>query len=244
MVLTVLGCGDAFGNGGRNNTAFLLTDDSNEHVLVDCGASTLIRLKHEQISLERISTIIITHFHGDHFGGIPFFLISSIFENRRTSPLTIVGPVGVERRVLEVLEAMYQGTVEKMVDLKIDFVEYKTGFDLVIGEKIIKAYPVDHSRLSNPHGIRLEWGDKIFAFSGDTSWTESLIPLGKDADIFVCECNFVNGSSFGHISYQELVTNHKRLQCKQLWLSHMNSEVINDKSIKMNKLFDGMKLEF
>jgi ribonuclease BN (tRNA processing enzyme) len=244
MILTVLGCGDAFGNGGRNNTSFLLTNESNEHVLIDCGASTLIRLKNEQIDLEFVSTIIITHFHGDHFGGIPFFLISSIFENRRTSPLTIVGPVGVEKRVLELLEAMYQGTVEKMVDLKIVFVEYKPDSDLVIGKKIITAYPVDHSPHSNPHGIRLEWGNKIFAFSGDTSWTESLIPLGKDADIFVCECNFVSGSGFGHISYQELLTNQKRLQCKQLWLTHMNSEVINDKSITMNKLFDGMKLEF
>ena len=75
-----MGCGDAFGNGGRNNTSFLVSNEE-ERVLMDCGASTLIRLKHEEIDLESISTIIITHFHGDHYGGIPFFLISSMFEN-------------------------------------------------------------------------------------------------------------------------------------------------------------------
>lgn len=244
MNLTVLGCGDAFGNGGRNNTSFLLTGSQSERVLIDCGASTLIRLKYEKIDLESISTIIITHFNGDHFGGIPFFLISSMFESLRNNPLTIVGPIGVQQRVLELQEAMYRGTSERMQDLKIEFVEYRSDMEVVFGDKKITAFAVDHSPKSSPHGVRLTWEGKIFAFSGDTSWTNNLIHLAEKSDVFICECNFLTDSQFGHISFEEISNYRHKLNCKQLWLTHMNDEVIEATDTKMNKLHDGMKLDF
>lgn len=244
MILTVLGCGDAFGNEGRNNTSFLLSKNENERILIDCGATTLIRLKQEKIDLETISIIIITHFHGDHFGGLPFFLISSLFENPRKNPLTIIGPIGVKNRVFTLHEAMYKGTLEKIVDLDLHFLEYEEGVDLKSNEILIKAYQVDHSPPSVPHAIRLEWDNKSFAFYGDTSWSEALVTASKDTDVFICECNFLRESQYGHISYEELIKHQHKLGCKQLWITHMGSEVINDKSLKINKLNDGMKLEF
>src|SRR5690606_26581749 len=132
----VLGCGDAFGNGGRNNTSFLLSHHG-EHVLMDCGASTLIRLKHEKVKLEDISTVIISHFHGDHYGGLPFLLISFLFEYRRNAPLTIVGPQGIKDRVYSLQEAMYAGTSEKLSELDLTFVEFKSGGSIIVSDKRI-----------------------------------------------------------------------------------------------------------
>lgn len=240
MELTVLGCGDAFGNGGRNNTSFLISD-SNEHVLLDCGASTLIRLKHEKIDLEDISTIIITHFHGDHYGGIPFILISSLFENPRKNPLTIVGPERVKDRVYNLLEAMYPGTAEKLTDLDLKFLEYQEDSSLKLGDKLVKAWRVEHSAPSQPHAIRLEWKGKKIAFSGDTSWTDSLLPLSDDTDLFICECNFQKEVDFGHLSYDELLEKHTLFKTKSLWLNHMADEVYDDTNFKLNRLYDGQK---
>ncbi len=242
MKLTVLGCGDAFGNGGRNNSAFLLSQ-SGEHILVDCGASTLIRLKHESVVLEEISTILISHFHGDHYGGIPFFLISSLFENPRQRPLTIIGPPSIEAKVSELLEALYTGTLEKLGQLEITFIEYGKE-PIKLGDKKIVALPVEHSPPSLPHGIRLEWKDKVFAFSGDTSWSNNLVPLCDQADLFVCECNFLHEQAFGHLCYDELVERRDQLACENIWLSHMGNEVLSQDSLVFNKLSDGMKIEF
>ncbi|WP_421765523.1 MBL fold metallo-hydrolase [Ekhidna sp.] len=242
MELTVLGCGDAFGNGGRNNTSFLLSA-SGEHVLLDCGASTLIRLKHEGINLEDISTIIITHFHGDHFGGIPFFLISSMFEHPRKKPLTIIGPKGVNKKVYDLQEAMYPGTAEATMELAISYLEYEEGIPLIIGNKTIVAWEVDHSIPSIPHGVRLEWQGKKIAFSGDTSWTDNLIPLSKETDLFICECNFLDKVSFGHLSYTELLDTFNKFETKQLWLTHMADEVIDADHFILNRLSDGQKLK-
>lgn len=241
MELTVLGCGDAFGNGGRNNTSFLLSE-SNEKVLLDCGASTLIRLKHEGVDLEEISTIIISHFHGDHYGGIPFILISSMFEQPRKNPLTIIGPKGIEERVYELQEAMYSGSSEKFSSLDLSFLEYEQGKTLEIGDKVIKAWEVEHSPPSNPHGIRLEWQGKKIAFSGDTSWSDHLISLVDGTDLFICECNFLDKISYGHLCYEEIIEKKNMFNTKQLWLTHMADEVIESKDMKLNRLSDGLKI--
>ncbi|MEQ6168835.1 MBL fold metallo-hydrolase [Ekhidna sp. MALMAid0563] len=241
MELTVLGCGDAFGNGGRNNTSFLLTE-GDESILLDCGASTLIRLKHEKVDLESISTIVISHFHGDHFGGIPFFLISSMFENPRKKPLTIVGPEGVSKRVYDLQEAMYAGTAAKTLEMDLTYHEYKEGEPLILGEKTINAWKAEHSLPSIPHCIRVEWKGKTIAFSGDTSWTDNLIPLADGSDLFICECNFLDKVSFGHLGYSELLEKQTLFNTKQMWLTHMADEVIESSDSSFNKLADGLKI--
>ncbi|MEM6642502.1 MAG: MBL fold metallo-hydrolase [Bacteroidota bacterium] len=241
MLLKVLGCGDAFGNGERYNTAFLLTHEE-EHVLLDCGTSTLFRLKEEGVELEKISTIVLSHFHGDHFGGVPFFLIASLFEQERKNPLRIIGPPGVQERVLALQEIMYPGTAKELETLSIDFIEYDERRTLEVGEISLQAYAVKHSLQSRPHGYKLNWGEKIVSFSGDTAMCENLFELANEADLFICECNFLWGENFGHLSYQELFQVKDRLSCKQLYLSHMNDEVLNAPSLAIKRLFTGQEI--
>ena len=242
MELTVLGCGDAFGNGERFNTSFLVVHDD-EHVLLDCGTTTLLRLKEEGINLEEISTIVISHFHGDHFGGIPFFLICSLFEHPRSNPLTIVGPKDVKEKVFALQEIMYPGTAEKLDGLQLKFIEFEDGSPLHIEDKVIDAFQMEHSPESIPHGYKLTWHGKTIAFSGDTSMNENLIKLADHADLFICECNFMEGVNFGHLSYEEIKRLKDQLNCKQLWLSHMNDEVASSDSIDLNRFRTGMKIK-
>lgn len=243
MKLTVLGCGDAFGSKGRFNTSFLIQHEG-EGVLLDCGATTLVRLKQEEIDLDSISTIIISHFHGDHFGGLPFIMISKLFESTNSSPLTIIGPKGIKEKVIELQEVLYPGTSSQFDQLEVSFHEFEEGKMLAIDDKQIEVYEVIHSPPSLPHAIRLTWKDKIIAFSGDTSWTDQLIPLSKGSDVFVCECNFMEPIGPGHLSYQELLEKQSSFECKQMYLSHMNSEVIHSSAVNMKRLEDGLQIVF
>ncbi|MBV8411843.1 MAG: MBL fold metallo-hydrolase [Alphaproteobacteria bacterium] len=77
MRLQFLGSGDAFGSGGRFNTCFHLERSAHGNVLIDCGASSMIAIRKWQVDPNVISTIVVTHLHGDHFGGIPFFLLDA-----------------------------------------------------------------------------------------------------------------------------------------------------------------------
>ena len=80
------------------------------NLLIDCGASTLISMKRLGIDRNAISTIVITHFHADHFGGIPFFILDAQFLSKRREPLTIVGPVGLTSWYERVMETAFPGS--------------------------------------------------------------------------------------------------------------------------------------
>jgi ribonuclease BN (tRNA processing enzyme) len=106
MQLQFVGCGDAFGSGGRFNTCFHVAG-ALVNFLIDCGASSLPALKRLGIDRDAIDLILITHFHGDHFAGLPFFLLDAQF-TRRTRPLVIAGPAGIETKLPQVMEVMFE----------------------------------------------------------------------------------------------------------------------------------------
>ena len=85
MKLTVVGSGDAFGSGGRAHTCMRL-DSEGSTIVVDFGASALTSWKRLGFSTDDVDAILITHLHGDHFGGLPFLLLECQFVARRRRP--------------------------------------------------------------------------------------------------------------------------------------------------------------
>ena len=67
----LLGSGNAFLPSGRLHS-FLMID---KHIIVDCPPTALASLRQAGISPADIDTILITHVHGDHVFGFPFFLL-------------------------------------------------------------------------------------------------------------------------------------------------------------------------
>ncbi len=243
MKLKVLGCGDAFASEGRFNTSFLL-QTSTANILIDCGASTLIRMKQEGLMALDIDVIFITHFHGDHYGGLPFQIISNQFEHARTKPLAIYGPVGLKEKLQNLQEAMYPGTGELLDEKYLSIYEIKSDEWMSRNGLSILYKTVKHAPPSNPHGLKLKIEDKIFGFSGDTEWTDALLALAKDTDLFICECNNLNEDSPGHLSYKTIIAQAEKFKTKRLLLSHMGSEVIHAPKLHFERLEDGMEISF
>ena len=104
MKVTIVGSGDAFGSGGRFNTCFMV-ETQERTLLMDFGASSPVALKAQGHDPDRIDAVILSHLHGDHFGGVPFLLLEYTYDSPRKRPLTIVGPPGTERRIFELYHA-------------------------------------------------------------------------------------------------------------------------------------------
>ena len=109
MHLQFVGCGDAFGSGGRFNTCFHLVGRG-INALIDCGATSLVSLNKLGINRNDIDVIFISHFHADHIGGVPFFILEATHVLKRQRPLTIAGPPGLKARYPELMEAAFPGT--------------------------------------------------------------------------------------------------------------------------------------
>lgn len=239
--LKVIGCGDAFGSGGRLNTCFYVNEGATRF-LIDCGASSLPGLKHHGINLNDIDAIVISHFHGDNYGGVPFLLLDAAMQGR-TKKLQIISPPGGKERIAALLGLLYPGT-EVLEKLAIDFLEYADDVVLNTEHFSLKALKVIHSEMALPHGLRIEISGKVIAYSGDTSWTAALLPLSAHADVFICECNFFSRQVKGHMNYIELEKRLPEFSCKRMLLTHFDQEMLErTEQLKLEHLTDGMDLE-
>src|SRR5258708_12423565 len=91
MHLQFVGSGDAFGSGGRFNTCFhVVAEELN--FLIDCGASSLVAMKRLGIDRNAIDLIVLTHYHADHCGGVPFFILAAPFSPNLPRPLPLPPP--------------------------------------------------------------------------------------------------------------------------------------------------------
>jgi ribonuclease BN (tRNA processing enzyme) len=226
MQLRFVGCGDAFGSGGRHNTCFHVTGKTVDF-LIDCGASSLPAMKQFGIVRDGIDLVLITHFHGDHFAGLPFLLLDAQF-GRRTRPLTIAGPQGIETRLAEVMEALFEHSSKTRQRFELSVVALRPEERRTFGEVAVTPYPVVHGTSGGPFlGYRIEAEGRVIAYSADTEWTDTLIPLARDADLFVAEAYMYEKVVKNHLSLKTLEQHLPTINAGRLVLTHMSDDMLS-----------------
>ena len=243
MQLRFIGCGDAFGSGGRSNTCFHVTG-ARVNFLIDCGASSLPALKRQGIACEDIDLILITHFHGDHFAGLPFLLLDAQF-SRRTRPLTIAGPQGIEARLTQVMEALFEHSSRTKPKFDLSVVALKPKEVRSFGAVTVTPYPVVHGESGGPFlGYRIEAEGRVIAYSADTEWTETLIPLAREADLFIAEAYYYDKVVKNHLSLATLQARLPEIKPKRLVLTHMSDDMLGRlDTLTHTAAYDGMIVE-
>jgi ribonuclease BN (tRNA processing enzyme) len=205
MLLKILGCGDAFGSGGRFNTCFLV-DRGEASFLIDCGASAMISIKRFGADPNRISAIVLTHLHADHFGGLPFFLLDAQFISRRTRPLTIAGPQGLGFRLEALMEAHFPGSSKVERKFQVELIELVPEKPTLIGAANVSVtgHLVMHPSGTPSLALRIGCDGKIIAYTGDTEWSGSLIAAGRHADLLIAEAYCYERKVRFHLDYATL----------------------------------------
>jgi ribonuclease BN (tRNA processing enzyme) len=225
MQVRFVGCGDAFGSGGRFNTCFHVSSE-NVNFLIDCGASSLPALKQQGIARDDINLVLITHFHGDHFAGLPFLLLDAQF-TRRTRPLVIAGPDGIETRLTQAMEVMFEHSSKTRQRFDLSVVALKPGETRAFGAGNVTPFPVVHGASGGPFlAYRIEAEGRVVAYSADTEWTETLIPAARDADLFIAEAYYYDRIVKNHLSLKTLEAHLPEIKPKRLILTHMSDDML------------------
>lgn len=225
MKLTVIGCSDAFGSGGRFHSCYLL-ETSRGRLLLDCGANSPLALKRAGIAISSIDAIVISHCHGDHFGGLPFLFLDRMFMDRGSKPLEILGPPGIGQRAEALLECLYPtlGTLPRAFEIV--YRELPPGTVTEWNTLPISAFAVEHFSGSPSLALSFADGGRRFSFSGDSSWCEGAIKAGRNADLYLIECTNFDTRSSMHLDYATIAANFAAIGAKRYLLTHMGEEML------------------
>jgi ribonuclease BN (tRNA processing enzyme) len=245
MHIQFVGSGDAFGSGGRFNTCFHVVGGGT-NFLIDCGASSLIAMKQFGIDRNAIDLILVSHYHADHCGGVPFFMLDAQFVAHRTRPLTIAGPAPVKEWFAQLMETAFAGSSRSPQKFEVSLVELAPDRPWRFKDVEIRAALVRHGvPPESYHGYRIAIGGKVLAYSGDTEWTDSLIELGRDADLFVTEAYVYDKPVPLHLAYRQLVEKLPLIRPKRLIITHMSEDMLcRGDAITHETAQDGMIVKF
>jgi ribonuclease BN (tRNA processing enzyme) len=226
MHVQFIGSGDAFGSGGRFNTCFHVSGER-VNFLIDCGASSLIALKAHKVSLNDIRSIFVTHFHADHFGGIPFLMLDAQFFSKRTQPLTIAGPQGLPEWYERVMETAFPGSSKTKPKFDFSLLELKAQEQTTVTDVTVKPFQVNHGNPGGPFfAYRFSIEGRSISYTGDTQWTDELIDAGRGVDLLIAEAYFYEKKVRLHLDLASLLDRLPAMQPKRLILTHMSEDML------------------
>ena len=222
--VVLIGTSDAFGAGGRRQSAIMLRVP-NGGLLLDCGMTTGTGLCELGIERDEVDTILVSHFHADHFGGIPTLLLGALYEDQRKHPIRIAGPPGIQQWVHNLAAAMGYAIEDREWPFEITFDVLTPGAEMEFGPVRARSFETHHQPHTFPHGIIVETGAHRIAYSGDTGWFDELPRLVAGADLFISECtNHVQSFEY-HLSHEVLVERRSEFDCGRIILTHLGSEM-------------------
>jgi ribonuclease Z len=136
LSVAFLGTGGAVPSA-RRSTASVLVARGGERLLFDCGEGTQRQMQ-RSLGLVQVDAIYFTHFHADHFLGLPG-LLKTYDLTERERPLTIYGPRGLR----DLIQSL--GRVIGRVAYQLDLVELEPGEAIPCDGAEVRAFPVEHS---------------------------------------------------------------------------------------------------
>ena len=217
MKVHFLGVGEAC-DPERFNTSLLVLGGSNEHyILLDCGFTTPHRYFADCSAPDLLDALWISHFHGDHFFGVPLLLLR-FWEMGRTKPLLLVGPCGLQEKVEKALELAYPSFLGRL-RYALQYREMADGGFLEAAGFLWQVAAMEHSQPCLALKLSAE-GKSVF-YSGDGRQTVASANLAKGCTLMVHEAYRISGQAANHGSLAECLDLARQAGCEKLAVVHV-----------------------
>jgi ribonuclease BN (tRNA processing enzyme) len=204
--LLFLGSGNAFAPG-RAYGSFLVDG----RILFEATPTTLPFLREMGKRLEDIQYIFISHFHGDHFFGLPFIFLDHYFIIKREKPLIIIGPKGLKKLTYTLIDLAFPDTRKRYSrNFPVEFLEVSPGKEYTLQGITFKVLKMSHGKIPNL-GFSLAYKHKRLAYCGDTGPCPALMELLHDANIAVLEMTSIDDNYPYHLNQENILEIRKQL---------------------------------
>jgi ribonuclease BN (tRNA processing enzyme) len=144
-----------------------------------------------------------------------------------------------------VMEALFENSSKTKQKFHLSVVALKPEERRSFGAIEVTPYPVVHGESGGPFlAYRIEVEGRVIAYSADTEWTETLVPLAKDADLFIAEAYTYDRPVKNHLSLAALEAHLPEIRPKRLILTHMSDDMLGRQAaLNHAAAHDGMIVE-
>lgn len=222
--LVVVGSGTVIPEEDRGGSCYYV-ETGEVRALLDCGPGAVQGVVRHGVPWERLTHLVLTHFHADHVGALPglFFSLKHGVRPGRDLPLEVWGPPGT------------RGLFEGLADVLGDYLR-DPGFPLEVrevepGDEVGLSREVRLSTRKTPHteesqAVRLEGPGGRVGYTGDTGPCPELGDFLAGADLLVCECALTDEEvGDNHLSPSRVAEIAARARPELLLLTHIYPHV-------------------
>ncbi len=230
MKVLFLGVGEACDSRHGNTSALITTDGGT--ILLDCGFSVPHRFFACCEQPDCLEYVWISHFHGDHFFGLPLLLLR-FWEMGRTRPLQFVGQKNLKNKTMAALELAYPGFAKKL-SFPLQFHSVQPDVTLELEQLKFQTTPTTHSQANL--GLLLDDGYHRLYYSGDGRPTAEVSQLARSCDLALHEAFTWEDSIPNHGSVTGCLQLMEEAEVKQLALLHIERKTRQNRQQDFEKL--------
>jgi ribonuclease Z len=205
-------------------------------VMLDCGFTVPSLYWQQTSNQEDLDALWISHFHGDHFFGVPALLLR-FWEMKRSKPLTIVSQAGVERIVTQTMELAYPGFFQKLT--------YPVVFHEIEPGQRVRVVGLDWSAAQSIHGqrnlsVRIEDGRHSIFYSGDGLFSPETLSLARGCSLVVHEAFRLDPLTPGHGTVRQCLDFAREAGAAMLALVHVQRDERKDRYTDILEVLKGI----
>jgi ribonuclease Z len=231
-----LGVGEAF-DEALPNTSILIryrVSTSPVTLLLDCGFTAPPQLWREELEVDVLDGIWISHFHGDHALGLPPLLVR-FWEEGRSKALTLLGQKGIDSFTRKSLDLAYPGFYERL-EFPIRFLEVEPNKHVEFLGLTFQTAETSHSQ--RDLALRIDAKEKSIFYSGDGKPTPESMALAKGTQLIIHEAFHIETELPGHGTVTRSIDMAKRCGASTLALVHIQRKVRGQVIDRMQEFTD------
>lgn len=216
MRVMVIGSGSMW---THYNSACYMVDDN---IMVDFPNGACKYLCRNGVDIKEINHVLITHFHGDHYFDIPFYVLRKSKSNDRNS-IIYCSKEG-KSKIKKIGHLAFPNSFEEAaMDSELKFY-CKDSFK--INEYLINRVLVDHGRMKPAYGYVFKDGDMFVGFTGDTSLCDNVELMASKCSYLFCDCMRIDGNN-KHMGIDNLKYLSRTYNNCTFVVSHLDDETRN-----------------